>query len=154
DITFSSPTEPSADTALAAAIGEFSDHGVSRVVLLGPLGRGPEPLGAASLGASVGTASPLGRVPPDGVIRRIDPLLPAPDGTSEPTLAVALVARQQGLDRKTLDARVAGGKGEAIASEAGWPINYVGPAGSFFTIGSDVVAALGAPGAEAPASDN
>ena len=154
DITFTSPTEPSADAALAAAIREFSDHGVSRVVLLGPLARGPEPLGAAALGSAVVTASPLVRVPPDGVIRRIDPLLPGPGGTTEPTLAVALVARQQGLDRRSLDARLAGGTPEAIRSDDSWPINYVGPAGSFFTIGSDVVAALGEPGAEAPAADN
>ena len=154
DITFTSPTEPSADAALAAAIREFSDHGVSRVVLLGPLARGPEPLGAAALGSAVVTASPLVRVPPDGVIRRIDPLLPGPGGTTEPTLAVALVARQQGLDRRALDARLAGGTPEAIRSDDSWPINYVGPAGSFFTIGSDVVAALGEPGAEAPAADN
>src|SRR5262249_58679806 len=85
DITFSSRTEPAADAALAAAIREFSDHGVSRVVLLGPLARGPEPLGAAALGSSVVVASPLVRVPPDGVIRRIDPLLPGPDGPSQPT---------------------------------------------------------------------
>jgi adenylate cyclase len=154
DITFTSPTEPSADAALAAAIREFADHGVSRVVLLGPLSGGSEPLGAAALGSAVVTASPLVRVPPDGVIRRIDPLLPGPGGTTEPTLAVALVARQQGLDRRTLDARLAGGTLEAISSEDSWPINYVGPTGSFFTIGSDVLAALGEPGAEAPAADN
>jgi adenylate cyclase len=154
DITFNTPTESSADAALAAAIRDFSDHGVSRVVLLGPLGRGAEPLGAAALGSSVVVASPLVRVPPDGVIRRVDPLLPGPDGTTEPTLALALVARQQGLDRRALDARLSGGTLEAITREDGWPINYVGPAGSFFTIGSDVVAALGEPGAEAPAADN
>jgi adenylate cyclase len=154
DITFGSPTEPAADAALAAAIGEFSDHGVSRVIVLGPLARGSGPLGATALGSSVVTASPLVRVPPDGVIRRVDPLLPGPDGTMEPTLAVALLARQQGLDRRAVDARLAGGTLPAITKEDGWPINYVGPAGSFFTIGSDVVAALGEPGAEAPAADN
>ena len=156
DITFASPTEPRADAALAEAIREFSDHGVSRVVLLGPLSAGAEPLGAAALGASVLTASPLVSVPRDGVIRRVDPLLPGPDGTTEPTLALALVARQQGLDRRALDARLGSGqlRGVTLERDAGWPINYVGPAGSFFTISSDQLAALGAPGAEAPATDN
>jgi adenylate cyclase len=156
DITFSSPTEPRADAALAEAIREFSDHGVSRVVLLGPLSAGSEPLGAAALGASVVTASPLVSVPRDGVIRRVDPLLPGPDGTTEPTLALALVGRQQGLDRRALAARLASGQLRDVTLErdAGWPINYVGPAGSFFTISSDQLAALGDPGTEAPASDN
>ena len=156
DITFASPTEPRADAALAEAIREFSDHGVSRVVLLGPLSAGAEPLGAAALGASVLTASPLVSVPRDGVIRRVDPLLPGPDGTTEPTLALALVARQQGLDRRALDARLASGqlRGVTLERDAGWPINYVGPAGSFFTISSDQLAALGDAGAEAPAADN
>jgi adenylate cyclase len=156
DITFASPTEPRADAALAEAIREFSDHGVSRVVLLGPLSAGSEPLGAAALGAGVVTASPLVSVPPDGVIRRVDPLLPGPDGTTEPTLALALVARQQGLDRRALDAKLASGqlRGVTLERDAGWPINYVGPAGSFFTISSDQLAALGDPGAEAPAADN
>jgi len=156
DITFASPTEPRADAALAEAIREFSDHGVSRVVLLGPLSAGAEPLGAAALGASVLTASPLVSVPRDGVIRRVDPLLPGPDGTTEPTLALALVARQQGLDRRALDARLGSGqlRGVTLERDAGWPINYVGPAGSFFTIFSDQLAALGDAGAEAPATDN
>jgi len=156
DITFASPTEPRADAALAEAIREFSDHGVSRVVLLGPLSAGAEPLGAAALGASVLTASPLVSVPRDGVIRRVDPLLPGPDGTTEPTLALALVARQQGLDRRALDARLGSGqlRGVTLERDAGWPINYVGPAGSFFTISSDQLAALGDAGAEAPATDN
>jgi len=156
DITFASPTEPRADAALAEAIREFSDHGVSRVVLLGPLSAGAEPLGAAALGASVLTASPLVSVPRDGVIRRVDPLLPGPDGTTEPTLALALVARQQCLDRRALDARLGSGqlRGVTLERDAGWPINYVGPAGSFFTISSDQLAALGDAGAEAPATDN
>ena len=156
DITFAAPTEPGADAALAGAIREFADHGVSRVVLLGPLSPGAEPLGAAALGASVMTASPLVSVPPDGVIRRIDPLLPGPGGTVEPTLALALVARQQGLDRRALDARLASGqlRGVTLARDAGWPINYVGPAGSFSTISSHAVAPLGDPGAESPAADN
>ena len=41
-----------------------------------------------------------------------------------------------------------------LERDAGWPINYVGPAGSFFTISSDQLAALGDAGAEAPATDN
>ena len=44
DITFASPTTPAADAALAQAIREFSDGGLSRVVLLGPLDSGSWPL--------------------------------------------------------------------------------------------------------------
>ena len=57
DITFTTPTASPDDAALAGAIREFSDHGLSRVVLLGPLGPGAVPLGTATLGPSVMLAS-------------------------------------------------------------------------------------------------
>src|SRR5207244_9488402 len=85
-------------------------------------------------------------------------------------LGVAVAARVGGADPMTLLAAVrtggtvpipktrAGGTMEApapVAVRAGdlWPINYVGPARSFLTVPSDVVAALAEPDAEI-AADN
>ncbi len=55
DIRFDTPTTPAADAALAAAIREFSDKGLSRVVLLGPLATNDSPLGAAAAAWSWGS---------------------------------------------------------------------------------------------------
>jgi adenylate cyclase len=172
DITFATPTASPDDAALAGAIREFSDNGLSRVVLLGPLGPGAVPLGTLTLGPSVMLASPAVPADSDGFIRRIDPVLSGPGDRPAPTLALAMVARLAGLDTRGLqDAMMEGrplalprlqaGSGltvpgpPAVTVRAGveWPINYVGPSGSFLTIPSDVVAAIGAGDGE-PAADN
>jgi adenylate cyclase len=155
DISFASPTMPEADAALAHAIREFSDAGLSRVVLLGPLDSGQWPMSAAALGEAVLTASAAVPVDDDGVIRRIAPLPPAVGGRRDPTLALAVVARQRGLERRRLDDGLSGGRpvGLPLPGGAPWPISYVGPAGSFLTIPSDAVAALGDSGSEL-AADN
>jgi adenylate cyclase len=171
DIVFDTPTQPAADAALAAAIRAFGDGGLSRVVLLGPLGPGSQPLSATTLGSSVVLASPW--VPPDndGFIRRLEPAPPGPGGRPSATLGLAVTARLAGLDGRALEEALAAGRPLALPRlEAGrlertgppgvvaraglaWPINYVGPHGSFLTIGSDAVAALGDTGVE-PAADN
>jgi adenylate cyclase len=172
DITLTTPTASPADAALAGAVRAFSDNGLSRVVLLGPLGPGAVPLGTTTLGPSVVLASPAVPADRDGFIRRIDPVLPGPDGRPVPTLALAVAARMAGLDARALEHALASGgplalprlHGAAgltptgappVAARAGaeWPINYVGPSGSFLTIPSDVVAALGGADGEA-AADN
>ena len=172
DITFATPTASPDDAALAGAIREFSDNGLSRVVLLGPLGPGAVPLGTLTLGPSVMLASPAVPADSDGFIRRIDPVLSGPGNRPAPTLALALAARLAGLDTRALqDAMMEGrplalprlqaGSGLAVPGEppvtvrvgVEWPINYVGPSGSFLTIPSDVVAAIGAGDGE-PAADN
>jgi adenylate cyclase len=172
DITFTTPTASPDDAALAGAIRAFSDDGFSRVVLLGPLGPGAVPLGTTTLGPSVMLASPAVPSDDDGFIRRIDPVLSGPGGRPAPTLALAVVARLAGLDTRTLEEamvegrplalpRLYSGSGLAVPGappvtvRAGveWPINYVGPSGSFLTIPSDVVAAIGAAEGEA-AADN
>jgi len=172
DITLTTPTASPADAALAGAVRAFSDNGLSRVVLLGPLGPGAVPLGTTTLGPSVVLASPAVPADRDGFIRRIDPVLPGPDGRPVPTLALAVAARMAGLDARALEHALASGgplalprlHGTAgltptgappVAARAGaeWPINYVGPSGSFLTIPSDVVAALGGADGEA-AADN
>jgi adenylate cyclase len=172
DITFATPTASPDDAALAGAIREFSDNGLSRVVLLGPLGPGAVPLGTLTLGPSVMLASPAVPADSDGFIRRIDPVLSGPGNRPAPTLALALAARLAGLDTRALQEammegrplalpRLQAGSGLAVPGTppvtvrtgVEWPINYVGPSGSFLTIPSDVVAAIGAGDGE-PAADN
>jgi adenylate cyclase len=160
------------DDELARVIREYADGGLSRIVLLGPLG--PEgPLGAAALGPHVVLASPLVPHDPDGRIRRLDAVLPGPGDRPAPTLSLAVAARLAGLDGPALESALAAGRplalprvhrdgalapsgAPAVVARAGveWPINYVGPAGSFFTIPSDLLAQAGDPGAEPPAADN
>jgi adenylate cyclase len=174
DITFTTPTTPADDAALAKAIVDFSEHGLSRMVLLNPLGEGAGPLGAAALGPSVVVASPVVplRKSDRGVIRRIDPVVPDAAGRPVPTLALAVAARMAGLDGRALQDALASGRplplprlhvdaGLApsgtppVVARAGmeWPINYVGPGGIFLTIRSDAVAAIGDPDGEV-ATDN
>jgi len=172
DITLTTPTASPADAALAGAIRAFSDNGLSHAVLLKPLGPGAVPLGTATLGRSVMLASPAEPADPDGFIRRIDPVLPGPDGRPVPTLALAVAARLAGLDARALEQALTEGRPLAlprlhgagglapssaplVAVRAGveWPINYVGPSGSFLTIPSDAVAAIGAADGAA-AADN
>ncbi len=173
DIMFTTPTASPDDAALAGAIREFSDGGLSRVVLLGPLGPGAVPLGTTTLGPAVMLASPAVPSDEDGFIRRIDPVLSGPGGRPAPTLALAVAARLAGLDARTLEDAMVEGRplalprlhaDEGLATSgtppvtvrAGveWPINYAGPSGSFLTIPSDVVAAIGAAAGTEPAADN
>jgi adenylate cyclase len=173
DITFDTPTTPADDGALAQAIRDFSDNGLSRVVLLGPLSDGPGPLGAAALGGAVLVASAA--VPSDeddGLIRRIHPVVPDAAGRPVPTLALAVAARMAGLDARALQDALASGQPlplPRLHADAGlapsgpppvvarpgteWPINFVGPGGSFLPIRSDEVAAIGDPDGEV-AADN
>jgi adenylate cyclase len=171
DIRFDTPTTPEADGALAAAIREFSDHGRSRVVLVGPLAANDSPLGAATLGASVMVASPSMLQDYDQVIRRVEPGVRGPDGHLWPTLGLAAAARAGGIEGAALDDALKTGRPLAlprlragvlepagappVAAGPGvtWPINYVGPQRSFLTIGSDTLAALGEDGAD-PAANN
>jgi adenylate cyclase len=172
DIVITTASDARDDAALAGAIRAFSDAGLSRVVVLAPLGPGAVPLGMTTLGPAVVLASPAVPADPDGFIRRIDPVLPGPDGRPVPTLALAVAARMAGLDARALEDALAEGRPLAlprlqpdaglasasppfVAARAGveWPISYVGPSGSFLTISSDVVAAIGAAEGEV-AADN
>ena len=172
DVTFATPSASPEDAALAGAIRDFADGALSRVVVLGPLSPGAVPLGAASLGSSVLVATPAVPLDRDGFVRRVDPVLPGPSGRPAPTLGLAVLARLGGLHAGALEEAMAEGRplslprlqsGSRLAltgvppvvATAGleWPINYVGPAGSFLTLSSDVVAALGDSNQE-PAADN
>jgi adenylate cyclase len=172
DIMFSTPTAPEADMALAGAIRAFTENGARGVVLLGPLDAGAGPLGEAALGPSVLLASPAVPSDEDGFIRRIDPVIPGPGGQPLPTLGLAVAARFAGHDQRTLGEALAAGHplalprlhgdgglarqgSPSIVARAGleWPINYVGPQGSFLAIPSDVMAAVG-DAEDDPAADN
>ena len=171
DIALATPTTPDGDAALAAAIRGVADGALSRVVVLGPLGAGAGPLSEAALGTSVVVASPAVPSDNDGFIRRIDPVIPGPGGRPSPTLGLAVAARLAGLDRQGLEEAIAAGRplalprlhstgalareGSPVEARAGseWPINYVGPHGSFLTISSDIMAAVGDAEGE-PAADN
>jgi len=166
DILFDTATTPEADAALAGAVRDFSDNGLSRVVLLGPLAANDSPLGAAALGPSVVLASPYVPPDPDQYIRRVEPATPGPGTRPLPTLALATLARAGGVDSATLTDALAAGRplplprvragrleragtpGIEARVNGAWRINYVGPAGSFFIIGSDAMARLAEPGNE------
>jgi len=171
DIRFDTPTTEAADAALAAALRQFGDGGLSRVVLLGPLSDTATPLGAAALGPAVVLASPDVLPDADHVIRRVEPVVPGPAGALMPTLALAVTARLGGLDNRALVETLRAGKPLALPRLGGsvlerhgsppvvarggmrWPISYVGREGTFLTIPSDVLAASAEPGHE-PAADN
>jgi len=173
DVTFATPTAPEDDAALARAITDFADNGLSRVVLLGPLASGG-PLSAAALGSKVVLASSaVPEDPDDRVIRHVEPVVIGPDG-AQATLGLAVVARMAGVDgagllealgtgrpldlpRLRSDGTLVASSGPEIAARPGvaWPINYVGRGGIFTTIPSDALAALGDEDAgEAAAADN
>jgi adenylate cyclase len=162
DVTLTTPTTPAEDAALAEAITEFADNGLSRVVVLGPLGDDSGPLGARALGASVVVASPAVPSDSDNVIRRVDPVVSGPAGGSAPTLGLAVLARLGGLDGRGLAEALDTGRplplprlrpdtgltpsgAPPIVAHAGleWPINYVGKGGTFLTIPSDALARIG-----------
>ena len=169
DIVFSTPTAD--DAALAAALRAFGEDGTRGVVLLAPLPPAG-PLGDVAFGRLVTQASPSMPADPDDIIRRVEPVVPGPGDRHYPTLALATAARFAGLDPGALDEALATARplplprlhrsGELaragappVVARAGmdWPINYVGPRGSFLTIPSDLMAALGDVDGE-PAADN
>ena len=170
DVQLDTPTTPEADGELAAAIREFSDHGVSRVVLLAPTKPEDTLLGGADLGPSVLLASPDVPRDKDQTVRRVEAAVLAEGGRLLPTLGLAAVARAGGLDGRALGEALLAGRplsllrlrngvlepgGPPVDVRAGvlWTINYVGPEGTILTIGSDAIAALADPKMEF-AADN
>jgi adenylate cyclase len=166
DVQLDTPTTPAADGALAAAIREIADNGLSRVVLLAPIEPAGTLLGGAELGPSVVLATPNMPTDDDRLVRRVEPALVEPGGRLLPTLGLAAVARAGGLDARTLGEAISSGRAlalprfrngvlepggtPAVTARAGmtWPINYVGPAGTILTVGSDALAALSDPSIE------
>ena len=173
DITLGIATAPADDAALAEAIREFSRDGVSQVVLVD--GKAPEagPLADPSLRRITMRGSDRVPMDRDGVIRRVALVIRAADGAPVPSLAVALLGRLAGQEPQALVEAASRDRGHAVSLPARhsdgtwdvmgppvqlragevWRFNWVGPAKSFLTIPSDVVARLGDPGVEV-AADN
>jgi adenylate cyclase len=173
DITLTSPTTPEDDAALANAILEFSQDGVSRVVLVETMAPGSGPLADPEFLRAVVHGSAAIPADDDGLIRRAAFLVPRGTGPLEPAFSLAVAARLAGMDQAALEAalRASGGLVSLPAWRAGggWDpagappgpipppelerINIVGPAKSFLTNPSSAVAPLSDPGSEI-ASDN
>jgi adenylate cyclase len=173
DITFGSPTTEKEDRALAQAMLDFADDGTSRVVVAGPLVAGSGPLGEPAIIKAVVQGLPIVPADPDAIVRRVEPLVAAAKGELPgPVLGLAVAARLGGLDPERLAAAIAaevplpiplsrpnrpfepaGERTVRVKSGTEWMINYVGRAGSFFTIPSDQIAAAADPSAQV-AEDN
>ncbi len=168
DITFQTATAPAEDAALARAIADFNDGGLSRVVLTATAMPKSGPLADPALVRGLVRGMPDIPEDNDAMIRKTALLVPGADGRPEPSLALAVVARAGGMTQTTLDdaLRAAGGelslpvwRGSGGLDPRGDPplairpgellrINYVGKAKSFLTIPANAVAALADPGAE------
>ncbi|MBI3825972.1 MAG: adenylate/guanylate cyclase domain-containing protein [Candidatus Rokubacteria bacterium] len=159
DIAFGVAEPGPGDAELVRAITGFSDGALSRVVLTPlPTGLGG-PLGAPALREATLVGRPDVPEDGDGVIRAAAYSLRTPAGV-EPAFSLAVVARVAGVSQERLrgvlldpGARLAlpawrphGGRGEApavdVAPGTTWRINFAGPAGTFLTIPSRVIAAL------------
>jgi adenylate cyclase len=173
DVTFQAPTAPAEDAALARAIRDFADQGLSRVVLTSGATPKTGPLADPAFLAAVVRGAPDVPEDPDAMIRKSTLLVPDPDGRFAPSLALAAVARLGGLSQAALEAALGGGAGElalpelrrggrldlrgdpplAIRADELVRINFIGKARSFLTVPANAVAALADPGAEI-AQDN
>jgi len=179
DLDLRRPTVPADDRALAAAIRGVSADPAGPVVVARTLSvqRTQDgetryrltPLYDATLEATSGFAEVA--TDDDGFFRRIPLTVPLENGGIAGSLALVALARLGGLDRETFARQLAGpepielllptwdeARGEMrgvsplrFSRDDDWKINFIGPAGSFLTIGSDAVYALGVskqPGAQ------
>jgi len=120
DISLRTASAPADDRALAEAIAELGVHGDRRLVVAGTALPSTGPLSEPAIRRLVTTSAPDVPVDGDAVLRRA-------------------VLRVGGMP--SFAAAVAG----VPVSEAGalYRINFIGPPGSFLTIPSDAVAAIG-----------
>lgn len=164
------PTLPADDRALMAEVrgdpGDVVPVVVARTLAAmaapgGEIRFSPRPLFDPTLEAHSGFAE----VPKDedGFFRRIPLAVPLPDGQFFPSLSLALLARLGGQDLATLARRLSGPEPIGLSlpewdeprgrlleesplhffRDDDWKINFIGPAGSLLTIGSDAVYQLG-----------
>lgn len=163
DITLGTATTAAADMALARALLDWSQDGVSRVVFVGTTPPDSGPLADPAFLRSMMRGSDRVPVDADGIIRRAAVLIPSGVGRSLPALSLVTLAQVGGGRRDALETTLA--ESGAVATlpmwspRAGWDvtapaprdirpgqllrINFVGPQGSFLTIPSDAVANLG-----------
>jgi adenylate cyclase len=161
DVVLTSPTIPADDAALAQAILDFNQDGLSRVVLAESVRPEAGPLADPDLLGAVVRGSPNIPVDDDGMIRRAALALPRLMGPAQPAFGLAIAARLAGMDQQALEtALTAGGRvllptwrssggwdltagpPLMILPSALWHINFAGPAQSFLTIPSGAVVSL------------
>ena len=130
DISLRSPSAPEDDRALAAAIADLAARSDARLVVAGTTLPPTGPLADPAIRRVVVTSAPDVPVDGDAVVRRA-----ALRVAGTPTFAAA-VANVPASD-----------------SNAVYRINFIGPSGSFLTIPSDAVAAIGDAGVDV-AGDN
>jgi len=168
DIDLRRPTTPADDRALVDAI--LADQ-LAPVVIARTIQAVPAPDGELRFrptrlyDPALEKVSGFADVPKDddGFFRRIPLVVPLENGEFFPSLSLALLARLGGEDPATLGRRLAGpepielslsewdeARGKAGGTSAlrffwddDWKINFVGPSGSFLTIGSDPIYQLG-----------
>ena len=167
DVALTSSTTLADDAALAEAILDFSQDGVSRVVLAEMVGPEGGPLSDPAFRRAVARGSPWVPVDDDGMIRRSAFLVPQVTGLPEPALSLAIAARLAGMDQTALEMAIRTPDGKVSLptwrAGAGWDmaggppitirpgelrrVNFAGPAQSFLTIPSGAVVPLSEPGA-------
>ncbi len=171
DVDLRRPTNPADDRALLAAIRGAPGDPAGPVVVArtltvasdsaGEIRYRPMPLYEPLLEMASGFAE----VPKDddGFFRRIPLVVPLGDGQVLPSLSLRLLARLGGLDPAAFARTLAGPEPVDLSlpewdeprgtlrqasplrffRDDDWKINYIGPAGSLLTIGSDAVYELG-----------
>jgi len=130
DISLRTPSPPEDDRALAAAIAEFGARGERRLVVAGTALPSTGLLADPAIGRLVISSAPDVPVDPDAIVRRA---VLRVGGMPSFAAAVANVP--------VSDPRMV------------YRINFIGPAGSFLTIPSDALAAIGDAGVDI-AGDN
>jgi len=130
DISLRTASSSEDDRALAAAIAELGGRGERRLVVAGTALPSTGPLADPAIGRFVITSDPDVPVDPDAVVRRAVLRI-----GGVPSFAAA-AAGVPASDPRTV-----------------YRINFIGPAGSFLTIPSDAVAAIGDAGIDI-AGDN
>ncbi len=181
DIDLRRPTLPAEDRELGAAMRGAPGDPVVPVVVARTLTPVPAPGGEIRFrprqlyDARLEADSGFAEVPKDedGFFRRIPLAVPLPDGQFLPSLSLALLARLGGQDVAALARRLAGpepielslpewdeAQGKFVEDsplrffrDDDWKANFIGPAGSFLTIGSDAVYQIGVSGQDI-AGDN
>ena len=171
DIDLRRPTVPADDRALVAAIRGAPGDPVGPVVVARTLGVRRTPDGETRYrlnslyDGTLEAASGFAEVPKDddGFFRRIPLTVSLENGSVAGSLALVALARLGGLGPDALARQLAGpepielplpawdeARGEPrgvsplrFSRDDDWKINFVGPAGSFLTIGSEAVYPLG-----------
>jgi adenylate cyclase len=171
DLDLRQATTTREDAALAGALAGAPGDPAGPVVVArtlqairradGDIRFAPQPLYASAIEAASGFAE----VPKDddGFFRRIPLLVPTQDGSVFPSLTLTLLTRLDGRDAPAwrgpadpppsfvLNAPVwdeargelRAGPALTFSPDSDWRINFVGPAGSFVTLSSDALHALG-----------